>query len=112
MEGLAFLSKGLAPTLLRAFPTNAVTFAVVTWVIRLADFTTENSAKIEENINIVLGYLSAQPPTRLYCLDDGSLGNVSVTVTFGKQHPKQSLSSSDFWIDDGDYHWHERNVFI
>lgn len=34
-EGLGSLTRGLAPTLLRAFPVNAATFAVVTWVIRL-----------------------------------------------------------------------------
>lgn len=34
-EGLGSLTRGLAPTLLRAFPVNAATFAVVTWTIRL-----------------------------------------------------------------------------
>ncbi|XP_063595922.1 mitochondrial basic amino acids transporter-like [Penaeus indicus] len=34
-EGLSSLTRGLAPTLLRAFPVNAATFAVVTWTIRL-----------------------------------------------------------------------------
>lgn len=36
-EGLVCLTRGLTPTLIRAFPTNAVTFTVVTWVFRLAD---------------------------------------------------------------------------
>ncbi|XP_044267250.1 mitochondrial basic amino acids transporter [Tribolium madens] len=34
-EGYNFLYKGLSPTLLRAFPVNAATFAVVTWTVRL-----------------------------------------------------------------------------
>ncbi|KAK7790573.1 hypothetical protein R5R35_002027 [Gryllus longicercus] len=35
-EGLSFLGRGLTSTVLRAFPMNAATFAVVTWVFRLA----------------------------------------------------------------------------
>lgn len=34
-EGYGFLFKGLAPTLVRAFPVNASCFAVVTWTMRL-----------------------------------------------------------------------------
>ena len=34
-EGYGFLYRGLSPTILRAFPVNAATFAVVTWTIRL-----------------------------------------------------------------------------
>lgn len=34
-EGFGFLYRGLTPTILRAFPVNAATFAVVTWTIRL-----------------------------------------------------------------------------
>ncbi|XP_014244598.1 mitochondrial basic amino acids transporter-like isoform X2 [Cimex lectularius] len=37
-EGYAFLFRGLTPTLIRSFPTNAVTFTAVTWTLRLADF--------------------------------------------------------------------------
>nr|CAD7568960.1 unnamed protein product [Timema californicum] len=33
-EGFSFLTRGLTSTVLRAFPTNAATFAVVTWVFR------------------------------------------------------------------------------
>ena len=32
-EGLAVFMRGCSPTLLRAFPTNAATFAVVTWTL-------------------------------------------------------------------------------
>ncbi|XP_060529925.1 mitochondrial basic amino acids transporter-like [Cylas formicarius] len=34
-EGVACLFRGLSPTLLRAFPVNAVTFTVVTWTMKL-----------------------------------------------------------------------------
>ncbi|KAF5292582.1 hypothetical protein FQA39_LY13915 [Lamprigera yunnana] len=34
-EGLAFCTRGLIPTLVRAFPTNAACFTAVTWSIRL-----------------------------------------------------------------------------
>lgn len=36
-EGYRVLTRGLGSTVLRAFPTNAATFTVVTWVIRWAD---------------------------------------------------------------------------
>lgn len=36
-EGLAVFTRGLNSTLLRAFPTNAATFTVVAWVLRLCD---------------------------------------------------------------------------
>lgn len=35
-EGYSFLARGLNSTLLRAFPMNAATFGVVTWIFRLA----------------------------------------------------------------------------
>ncbi|CAH1154335.1 unnamed protein product [Phaedon cochleariae] len=34
-SGLTSLFRGLTPTLVRAFPVNAVTFAVVTWTVRI-----------------------------------------------------------------------------
>jgi len=34
-EGYAFLGRGLMPTLVRAFPTNAACFTAVTWSMRL-----------------------------------------------------------------------------
>lgn len=38
-EGWKCLFRGLSPTLARAFPTNAVTFTVVTWMFKLAGET-------------------------------------------------------------------------
>ncbi|KAK6636182.1 hypothetical protein RUM43_009835 [Polyplax serrata] len=40
-EGYRFLFRGLGPTLIRAFPTNAATWAVVTWTMRLLEKPTE-----------------------------------------------------------------------
>ncbi|KAF5306134.1 hypothetical protein FQR65_LT07410 [Abscondita terminalis] len=34
-EGVSFLTRGLTPTLVRAFPTNAACFTAVTWCMRL-----------------------------------------------------------------------------
>lgn len=36
-EGAAFLGRGIVSTIIRAFPTNAVTFTVVAWTLKLAD---------------------------------------------------------------------------
>lgn len=36
-EGISCLFRGLTPTLIRAFPTNAATWAAVTWIFRLAN---------------------------------------------------------------------------
>lgn len=36
-EGYGFLVRGITPTVLRAFPTNAACFVVVTWSLRLLD---------------------------------------------------------------------------
>ncbi|KAL0267337.1 UNVERIFIED_CONTAM: hypothetical protein PYX00_009631 [Menopon gallinae] len=36
-EGVVCLFRGLSPTLVRAFPTNATTWTVLTWITRLAD---------------------------------------------------------------------------
>jgi Mitochondrial carrier protein len=35
-EGWRFLTRGLTSTMIRSFPTNAATFATVTWVMRVA----------------------------------------------------------------------------
>lgn len=36
-EGYGFLVRGIIPTVIRAFPTNAACFMVVTWSMRLMD---------------------------------------------------------------------------
>lgn len=46
VEGFRFLVRGLAPTLLRAFPVNAAIFTVFTWTIRFfeSDFYMRNES--------------------------------------------------------------------
>jgi len=41
-EGYKAFSRGLTSTVIRAFPTNAATFTVVTWIMRLAAGTPED----------------------------------------------------------------------
>lgn len=57
-EGLAFLSRGLASTLLRAFPMNAVCFLVVSYTMKLFD-----DPKITSVVE--LGAASVEPPLLL-----------------------------------------------
>jgi len=51
-EGLQVFVRGVAPTLVRAFPTNAATFAVVTWTLYTYEhyMCDDNEAKNGENI--------------------------------------------------------------
>jgi hypothetical protein len=51
-EGYCVMTRGLTSTVLRAFPTNAATFTVVTWVIRWA-----NAKHVENNSGYVIGEL-------------------------------------------------------
>uniref|UniRef100_A0A1B6DEN6 Mitochondrial basic amino acids transporter n=2 Tax=Clastoptera arizonana TaxID=38151 RepID=A0A1B6DEN6_9HEMI len=57
-EGYACLVRGLTPTLIRAFPTNAVTFTVVTWIFRLANVGEKEEVTID-------GLLDAIPNNNL-----------------------------------------------
>lgn len=43
-EGYSFLTRGLVSTIIRAFPTNAVTFTVVVWTMRLSDLFVSNNS--------------------------------------------------------------------
>lgn len=68
-EGLSFLSRGLASTLLRAFPMNAVCFLVVSYVMKFFD---EPSVNLE--LNAVEPLLLVQQPAG------------AVKVTLNKRH--------------------------
>ncbi|EEB15076.1 mitochondrial carnitine/acylcarnitine carrier protein CACL, putative [Pediculus humanus corporis] len=50
-EGLRFLFRGLSPTLIRAFPSNAATWAVVSWIMELfkTNQVPEKNAEFMEN---------------------------------------------------------------
>lgn len=62
--GVSSLFRGLTPTLIRAFPVNAVTFTVVMWTMRLCDgthftVTSNKSEKILQKYTEVVGLLNA-----------------------------------------------------
>ncbi|XP_015433086.1 PREDICTED: mitochondrial basic amino acids transporter-like [Dufourea novaeangliae] len=64
-EGYSCLYKGLSSTILRAFPTNAVTFTVVTWTFRMfgRDQARETSKRKEpETIKTVIKASDANEP--------------------------------------------------
>lgn len=53
-EGWLCLTRGLTPTLIRAFPTNAVTFTVVTWIFRMANVgTKEDELTISDVLEVI-----------------------------------------------------------
>uniref|UniRef100_A0A182NEZ9 Mitochondrial carnitine/acylcarnitine carrier protein CACL n=1 Tax=Anopheles dirus TaxID=7168 RepID=A0A182NEZ9_9DIPT len=56
-EGIAFLSRGLASTLLRAFPMNAVCFLVVSYTMKLFD-----DPKIATVVELGANAATAEPP--------------------------------------------------
>lgn len=53
LEGYSCLYRGLSSTIIRAFPTNAVTFAVVTWTFRLLGQENVDTTKGEKKSNMV-----------------------------------------------------------
>ncbi|XP_033606387.1 mitochondrial basic amino acids transporter isoform X2 [Cryptotermes secundus] len=60
-EGYGVMTRGLTSTILRAFPTNAATFTVVTWVIRWTDAKqAENTSGyvIEELVDLTVPEMS------------------------------------------------------
>uniref|UniRef100_A0A182NZV8 Mitochondrial carnitine/acylcarnitine carrier protein CACL n=1 Tax=Anopheles epiroticus TaxID=199890 RepID=A0A182NZV8_9DIPT len=69
-EGLSFLSRGLASTLLRAFPMNAVCFLVVSYTMKLFDDPNisgvvelgATAATVEAPLLIVPSAVSPSPP--------------------------------------------------
>ncbi|XP_055598843.1 mitochondrial basic amino acids transporter [Uranotaenia lowii] len=69
-EGISFLSRGLASTLLRAFPMNAVCFLVVSYVMKLFD----DKSSLNLNLAPVEPLLIVQQPPG------------AVKVTHNKRH--------------------------
>jgi solute carrier family 25 (mitochondrial carnitine/acylcarnitine transporter), member 20/29 len=53
LEGLSFLSRGLAATLMRAFPMNAVCFLIVSYTMKLFSGNTPISIEIREPAPLV-----------------------------------------------------------
>lgn len=66
-EGYTCLFRGLNSTILRAFPTNAATFAVVTWTLRLLGEQPSEASKETES-----GLTSSKQPRNCASKDDES----------------------------------------
>lgn len=58
-EGLKFFTRGLGPTLLRAFPMNAVCFLVVSYVMKFFDVT--DNVKVNFNQSEQLPIVESHP---------------------------------------------------
>ncbi|KAG8240355.1 hypothetical protein J437_LFUL000830 [Ladona fulva] len=95
-EGYGFLVRGLNSTIIRAFPTNAACFTVVTWVFRLAGVGSEEgtstaAAMVEGVSEGVTGILrEVQEPV-------GGLLPGAAELTLGNQTQAQaSIAASQF----------------
>ncbi|KFM76879.1 hypothetical protein X975_24721, partial [Stegodyphus mimosarum] len=53
-EGLKVFTKGLNSTIIRAFPTNAATFAVFTWVFMICDSPVASKLGVEDAKSVLL----------------------------------------------------------
>ena len=78
MEGHSFLTRGITSTIIRAFPTNAVTFTVVSWIMRLGDLvqwkpqTMDRETRLREKelpINMVKTIFNQS----VHLLDEGTM---------------------------------------
>lgn len=76
-EGLVCLTRGLTPTLIRAFPTNAVTFTVVTWVFRLADLGFDSFENIKTEVVSSFGSISIPDTVMTNNLIEGTVSIIS-----------------------------------
>lgn len=63
MEGLPVFTKGLNSTIIRAFPTNAATFTVVTWVIMMFNDPANKKLDVHNPNNVLLLDREAQTLT-------------------------------------------------
>ncbi|XP_076623870.1 mitochondrial basic amino acids transporter isoform X1 [Colletes latitarsis] len=91
-EGYSCLYKGLSSTILRAFPTNAVTFAVVAWTIRILG-QEDVESKPENNPRIVVEPVKKIPETH-----EPFLGNWNVFLTNASENmviPTLSMMSTN-----------------
>lgn len=53
-EGLKVFAKGLNSTIIRAFPTNAATFAVFTWVFMIYESSVKTKLDVEDAKNVLM----------------------------------------------------------
>ncbi|XP_046663577.1 mitochondrial basic amino acids transporter [Homalodisca vitripennis] len=103
-EGMMCLTRGLTPTLIRAFPTNAVTFTVVTWIFRLADLGTWRTENLKDSIDSIIETLpNEQRIMKNLDIIEGSsfVNNVRVGRLIMSEPQKHFLASEDLWVGDG-----------
>lgn len=98
-EGLSCLSRGLTPTIIRAFPTNAITFTVVTLVMRCADFSAHESIGVAKILDSVVETLPKKKHIITYTDD---LVDKTVNFKFNwflrMNAPRYFLTSEDLWV--------------
>ncbi|GFS88263.1 hypothetical protein NPIL_702771 [Nephila pilipes] len=61
MEGFPVFTKGLNSTIIRAFPTNAATFTVVTWVLMMFNNPANKELEVHNPNNVLLLDQEVQP---------------------------------------------------
>ncbi|PSN47134.1 hypothetical protein C0J52_17458 [Blattella germanica] len=78
-EGYGVLTRGLNSTILRAFPTNAATFTVVTWIIRWA-----NANNVDSNEGYILPeIIDVSHQENLYTIGSSTEDTVFGNKVFG-----------------------------
>ncbi|XP_046418929.1 mitochondrial basic amino acids transporter isoform X1 [Neodiprion virginianus] len=96
-EGYACLFKGLNSTIIRAFPTNAATFTVVTWAFRLLGNAPAEAPEVQTQPAVV-----CKEPHRVQKQDAGLLRqwHTAMTNVLTDAHQARSYSTmSTFGLD-------------
>lgn len=97
-EGLVCLTRGLTPTLIRAFPTNAVTFTVVTWVFRLADLGFDSLENIKTEVVSSFESLTIPDTVMTNNLIEGNVSGISSSClsshSISKLDNRESINTS------------------
>ncbi|XP_054264358.1 mitochondrial basic amino acids transporter [Macrosteles quadrilineatus] len=96
-EGLSCLSRGLMPTIFRAFPTNAVTFTVVTWVMRYANVSTDGSTNVSSIVDSVVETIPKEKHVINTMLDEHLL---KFNWPYKIKAQRYFLMSEDLWVGD------------
>lgn len=83
-EGPAFLFRGLSSTVLRAFPTNAATFAAVAWTMRLLQ-DAELCDAVPEPAAVAVAAVAASPAAAMPALP--ARPTIRISLYSDHQHP-------------------------
>jgi len=107
-NGWRVFGRGLAPTLLRAFPVNAITFLVVEWVFRLANgFGRIQIPAIvapEKNIIVVQRQNASEPQENALkpsVVEQSAIAESPGTVTLSveqKQQQERQAAAAKWWF--------------